>query len=83
MKQKKSKENITKYFLLGEHDEINKNQNKKNNNIFTLKVAYHDKTFEKNIKFLSSYNEFYSILIPQNDISHIPLIKEPLKTMIM
>ena len=27
--KKKSKENITKYFLLGEHDEINKNQNKK------------------------------------------------------
>ena len=76
--KKKSKENISKYILLGEHDENNKNQNKKSNNVFTLKVAYHDKTFEKNIKFLSSYNEFYSILIPQNDISHIPLIKEPL-----
>ena len=76
--KKKSKENISKYILLGEHEENNKNQNKKSNNVFTLKVAYHDKTFEKNIKFLSSYNEFYSILIPQNDISHIPLIKEPL-----
>ena len=74
--KRKSKENIGKYYLLGQQSENNKYQNKKSN-IFTLKVAYHDKTFDKNIKYLSSYNEFYSILIPQNDISHIPLIKEP------
>ena len=75
-----SKANISKYYSLGQtiQNDNNKNQNKKGNNIFTLKVAYHDKTFDKPIKFLSSYNEFYSILIPQNDISHIPLIDEPL-----
>lgn len=77
--KRKCKENISKYYLLGQviQNENNKNQTKKENDVFTLKVAYHDKTFNKQIKFLSSFNEFYSILIPQNDISHIPLIDKP------
>ena len=68
--KRKCKENISKYYLLGQviQNENNKNQTKKENDVFTLKVAYHDKTFNKQIKFLSSFNEFYSILIPQNDI---------------
>ena len=49
----------------------------KKENLFTLKVVYHDKTFNKKIRNLTSYNEFFSILTPQDDlISHIPLIKE-------
>ena len=76
--KRKCKENISKYYSLGKQiqNDINSSQNKKDNNIFTLKVAYHDKTFNKPIKYLSSYNEFYSILVPQNDISHIPLIED-------
>ena len=77
--KRKSKENIAKYYSLGKQivNENNQNQTKKGNNIFTLKVCYHDKTFDNQIKYLSSYNEFYSILVPQNDITHIPLINEP------
>ena len=63
--KKKSKENIAKYFSL-------------DNNSSTLKIVYHDKSFEKEIKYLSSYNDFYSILVPQKEISHIPLISKPL-----
>ena len=75
--KRKCKENIAKYFLLGKEikNDNNSYQNKKDNNIFTLKVAYHDKTFNKQIQYLSSYNEFYSILVPQEDLSHIPLIE--------
>ena len=63
--KKKSKENIAKYFSL-------------DNNSSTLKIVYHDKSFEKEIKYLSSYNDFYSILVPTKEISHIPLISKPL-----
>ena len=69
--KKRSKENISKYYFLG-------NKNNKSENIFTLKVAYHDKTFEKEVKYLSSYDEFFSILAPLNEISHIPKIENPL-----
>ena len=71
--KKRSKENISKYYILG-----NKITNDKNENIYTLKVVYHDKTFDKEIKYLSSYNEFYEILTPPNEISHIPNINTPL-----
>ena len=71
--KKRSKENISKYYCLG-----NKISNNKSENIFTLKVVYHDKTFEKEIKYLSSYNEFFSILAPLKEISHIPKIENPL-----
>ena len=67
--KKRSKENISKYFSLG---------NNKSEGISSLKVVYHDKTFDKEIKLISSYNEFFSILVPLKEISHIPLIKEPL-----
>ena len=63
--KKRSKENISKYFSL-------------ENNKSSLKVVYHDKTFEKEIYSISSYNEFFSILVPLKEISHIPLIEEPL-----
>ena len=71
--KKRSKENISKYYFLG-----NKPSNNKSEDIFTLNVVYHDKTFEKEIKYLSSYDEFYSILVPLNEISHIPKIPNPL-----
>ena len=71
--KKRSKENISKYYFLG-----NKTSNDKSEDIFTLKVVYHDKSFEKEIKYLSSYDEFYSILIPLTEISHIPKIPNPL-----
>ena len=71
--KKRSKENISKYYFLG-----NKTSNDKSEDIFTLKVVYHDKSFEKEIKYLSSYDEFYSILVPLTEISHIPKIPNPL-----
>ena len=72
--KRQSKENISKYFCLG-----NKISDDNKSEIpFTLKVIYHDKTFEKEIKYLSSYNEFFSILAPLNEISHIPKINNPL-----
>ena len=71
--KKRSKENISKYYFLG-----NKSSNNKSEDIFTLKVVYHDKSFEKEIKYLSSYDEFYSILVPLTEISHIPKIPNPL-----
>ena len=71
--KKRSKENISKYYFLG-----NKPSNDKSEDIFTLKVVYHDKSFEKEIKYLSSYDEFYSILVPLTEISHIPKIPNPL-----
>ena len=71
--KKRSKENISKYYFLG-----NKASNDKSEDIFTLKVVYHDKSFEKEIKYLSSYDEFYSILVPLTEISHIPKIPNPL-----
>ena len=71
--KKRSKENISKYYFLG-----NKTFNDKSEDIFTLKVVYHDKSFEKEIKYLSSYDEFYSILVPLTEISHIPKIPNPL-----
>ena len=70
--KKISKENISKYFYLG--NKINNN----NNEIYTLKVIYHDKTFENEIKYLSSYNEFYSILAPLKEFSHISKLKTAL-----
>ena len=70
--KKISKENISKYFYLG--NKINNN----NNEIYTLKVIYHDKTFENEIKYLSSYNEFYSILTPLKEFSHISKLKTAL-----
>ena len=76
--KRKSKENISKYFSLGKQIPNENNKNKKDNNIFTLKVVYHDKTFDRYIKILSNYEEFYSILVPQNDIIHIPLIDKTL-----
>ena len=61
--KRQNKENIAKYFLLG-----NKVSNNNKSEIpFTLKVVYHDKTFDKEIKYLSSYNEFFSILAPLNE----------------
>ena len=71
--KKRSKENISKYYFLG-----NKTSNDKSEDIFTLKVVYHDKSFEKEIKYLSSYDEFYSILVPLTEISNIPKIPNPL-----
>ena len=71
--KKRSKENISKYYFLG-----NKSSSDKSEDIFTLKVVYHDKSFEKEIKYLSSYDEFYSILVPLTEISHIPKIQNPL-----
>jgi hypothetical protein len=76
--KRKCKENISKYYLLGKPIQTEAVTSKKDN-LFTLKVVYHDKTFNKKIKNLSNYNEFFSILTPQDDlISHIPLIKKPL-----
>ena len=71
--KKRSKENISKYYFLG-----NKTSNDKLEDIFTLRVVYHDKSFEKEIKYLSSYDEFYSILVPLTEISHKPKIPNPL-----
>ena len=71
--KKRSKENISKYYFLG-----NKTSNDKSEDIFTLKVVYHDKSFEKETKYLSSYDEFYSILVPLTEISNIPKIPNPL-----
>ena len=70
--KKISKENISKYFYLG--NKINNN----NNEIYTLKVIYHDKSFENEVKYLSSYNEFYSILAPLKEFSHISKLKTAL-----
>ena len=72
--KKRSKENISKYFSLGN----NMSSKNKSEIIPSLKVVYHDKTFKKEIKSISSYNEFFSILVPLKEISHIPLINEPL-----
>ena len=76
--KKKSKENISKYFSLGKQIQNANKKDNNNNDIFTLKVVYHDKTFDKYIKNLTSYEEFYSILVPKNDLSHIPLIEKTL-----
>ena len=72
--KKRSKENISKYFSLGN----NISSKNKTEYMSSLKVVYHDKTFKNEIKSISSYNEFFSILVPLKEISHIPLINEPL-----
>ena len=62
------KEMTSKYYQLGQKDN--------NDILFTLKVAYHDKTFKNKIKNLSSFSEFYDILVNKNQISHFPLIED-------